>query len=163
MVLAAHAERRNGDGDRGALMPRKRRPGPKKRRGPKKGSRRQTLEWFAEFEHELESALQLKSTHQSHQWFDQYDLSAPQLKNPYQPKQESPLQEPTGKFCFLLPVLSMSQKAQLLRDANFTKRFGIQSAGHLRQLLAELRDIKRSGTVRFNRAKLTYVFGKDKN
>jgi hypothetical protein len=146
MVRMAGADRSDGDGDRRTLMPRKLRPGPKKQPGPKKGSRRHTLEWFAEFEDELESALQLRDTRQSKK-----------------PRPQQPLQKPTGQFCFLLPVLNATQKAQLLHDAEFTKRFGIQGAEHLRQLLAELCDVKRRDPIRFNVAKLNYLFEDRKN
>jgi hypothetical protein len=158
MVRAAGADWRDGERDRGALMPRKRRPGPKKRRGPKKGSRSKwTLEGFVQFEDELESALQLEET---------YVLRVgagtdKPLKWRTPSVQKRPLQKPTGQFCFRLPVLNTSEKAQKLHDAEFTKKLG--NLERLQRKLAELRKVKRRSPARFNVAKWKYLLGDGKN
>jgi hypothetical protein len=138
-------------------MPRKRRPGPKKKRRPKKGSpSKWTLEGFAQSEDELESTLQLE---------EKYELRGAGPDKPLQWRTPSvkkrPLQKPTGQFCFRLPALNMNEKAQKLHDAKFTKKLGTLGVERLQRKLAELRKVKRR--ARFNIAKWKYLLGDDEN
>jgi hypothetical protein len=116
-------------------MPRPRKLGRPKRRGRPRGSRKWTIETFAELEEELENALQIEESAKS--------LNDIRLR--------------------LTAKISVKQRAEILSEAKFTKNVGNLSIDHLRQLLAEMRECRRKNEIRFNMAKLKFVFEDDKS